>query len=158
MALGVLRPIPTRLIRSKKCGYVEVQKRRLFPIELSREVHKVLSSKQPALFEIPFTAAMESALNEIAVGQRESKAYLKAFCSRSILSLVKPSFRQWLRLDPARKRHARPPHAPTGKRLAPRRATTPGQKRRARRAGRAQALPGSNQLIPTFSRYVTAIT
>ena len=63
----------------KKRGYVEVQKRRLFPTELGREVHAVLSSKLPGLFEVPFTAAMESALDEIAAGQRESKAYLKAF-------------------------------------------------------------------------------
>ncbi len=63
----------------KKRGYVEVQKRRLFPTELGREVHTVLSNKLPGLFEVPFTAAMESALDEIAAGQRESKAYLKAF-------------------------------------------------------------------------------
>ncbi len=63
----------------KKRGYVGVQKRRLFPTELGREVHAVLSSKLPGLFEVPFTAAMESALDEIAAGQRESKAYLKAF-------------------------------------------------------------------------------
>jgi DNA topoisomerase-1 len=63
----------------KKRGYVEVQKRRLFPTDLGREVHTVLSSKLPGLFEVPFTAAMESALDQIAAGERESKAYLKAF-------------------------------------------------------------------------------
>jgi DNA topoisomerase-1 len=63
----------------KKRGYVEVQKRRLFPTELGREVHTVLATRLPGLFEVPFTAAMESALDEIAAGEREGKAYLKAF-------------------------------------------------------------------------------
>jgi DNA topoisomerase-1 len=63
----------------KKRGYVEVRKRRLFPTELGREVHTVLATRLPGLFEVPFTAAMESALDEIAAGEREGKAYLKAF-------------------------------------------------------------------------------
>jgi DNA topoisomerase-1 len=71
----------------KKRGYVSVQKRRLIPTELGKEVHQVLANKLPGLFEVPFTAAMESALDEIAAGQRESKAYLKAFWSQ-----VSPKF------------------------------------------------------------------
>ena len=71
----------------KKRGYVSVLKRRLIPTELGKEVHQVLSSKLPGLFEVPFTAAMESALDEIAAGQREGKAYLKAFWSQ-----VSPQF------------------------------------------------------------------
>ncbi len=71
----------------KKRGYVSVEKRKLIPTELGRAVHQVLDSKLPGLFEVPFTAAMESALDEIAAGQRESKAYLKAFWSQ-----VSPQF------------------------------------------------------------------
>jgi DNA topoisomerase-1 len=63
----------------KKRGYVNIQKRRLIPTALGKEVHQVLSSKLPGLFEVPFTAEMEAALDEIAAGKRESKAYLKAF-------------------------------------------------------------------------------
>jgi DNA topoisomerase I len=63
----------------KKRDYVAVQKRKLHPTDLGREVHGVLSSKLPGLFDVEFTAQMESALDEIAAGQRESKAYLKDF-------------------------------------------------------------------------------
>ncbi|MDQ7035632.1 MAG: DNA topoisomerase [Anaerolineae bacterium] len=66
----------------KKRRYVTVQKRRLIPTERGKEVHQVLSTKLSGLFEVPFTAEMESALDEIAAGKRESKAYLKTFWSK----------------------------------------------------------------------------
>lgn len=66
----------------KKRRYVEIQKRRLHPTDLGKEVHQVLSDKLSGLFEVPFTAQMETALDEIASGERESKAYLKAFWSQ----------------------------------------------------------------------------
>lgn len=71
----------------KKRRYVKTQKRRLHPTELGKEVHQVLSSKLSGLFEISFTAQMETALDEIASGQRDSKTYLKSFWSE-----VKPLF------------------------------------------------------------------
>jgi DNA topoisomerase I len=66
----------------KKRGYVTVEKRRLIPTALGKEVHQVLSTKLAGLFEVPFTAEMETALDEIAAGQRESKDYLKTFWSK----------------------------------------------------------------------------
>ena len=66
----------------KKRGYVTVEKRRLIATELGKEVHQVLSTKLAGLFEVPFTAEMEAALDEIAAGQRESKDYLKTFWSK----------------------------------------------------------------------------
>ena len=71
----------------KRRNYVSIQKRRLIPTELGKEVHQVLSSKLPGLFDVTFTAEMESALDEIAAGQREGKTYLKVFWSR-----VSPQF------------------------------------------------------------------
>jgi DNA topoisomerase-1 len=71
----------------KKRDYVKVEKKRLFPTDLGREVHGVLASKLPGLFEVPFTAQMEAALDEIAAGERESKVYLKSFWSQ-----VSPKF------------------------------------------------------------------
>lgn len=66
----------------KKRRYVSVQKRRLIPTTLGEEVHHVLSEKLPGLFEVSFTAEMESALDEIAEGQRDAKDYLKKFWSQ----------------------------------------------------------------------------
>jgi DNA topoisomerase-1 len=81
---GVGRPstYAQTLATLKKRAYVSIQKRRLIPTALGKEVHQVLSSKLPGLFEVPFTAAMEAALDEIAAGKRESKAYLKTFWSQ----------------------------------------------------------------------------
>jgi len=78
---GVGRPstYAQTLATLKKRDYVKVQKRKLHPTELGREVHQVLSSKLPGLFDVTFTAQMEAALDEIATGQREGKVYLKDF-------------------------------------------------------------------------------
>jgi DNA topoisomerase-1 len=78
---GVGRPstYAQTLATLKKRDYVAVQKRKLNPTELGREVHQVLSSKLPGLFDVAFTAQMEAALDEIAAGQREGKTYLKDF-------------------------------------------------------------------------------
>lgn len=66
----------------KKRGYVSIQSRKLAPTALGKEVHQVLSSKLPGLFEVPFTAQMEAALDEIAAGRQEGKTFLKAFWSQ----------------------------------------------------------------------------
>jgi DNA topoisomerase-1 len=78
---GVGRPstYAQTLATLKRRDYVKVQKRKLHPTELGREVHQVLSSKLPGLFDVTFTAQMEAALDEIAAGQREGKVYLKDF-------------------------------------------------------------------------------
>lgn len=63
----------------KKRGYVEVNKRQLAATTLGKEVHDVLDSKLKGLFEVPFTAQMETALDDIAAGKQNSREYLKAF-------------------------------------------------------------------------------
>lgn len=63
----------------KKRGYVSVEKRKLASTALGQEVHEVLNSKLPKLFDVTFTAEMESSLDKIAEGQVESVAYLKQF-------------------------------------------------------------------------------
>lgn len=63
----------------KKRGYVEVNKRQLASTALGKEVHQVLDSKLKGLFEVPFTAQMETALDDIAAGKQNSREYLKAF-------------------------------------------------------------------------------
>jgi DNA topoisomerase I len=59
--------------------YVQVDKRRLFPTDLGKEVNGVLVSKLPSLFEVGFTAQMESTLDKIAIGEQNGRDYLKAF-------------------------------------------------------------------------------
>jgi DNA topoisomerase I len=63
----------------KKRAYVQVEKRKLASTALGKEVHEVLNSKLPRLFEVDFTAHMETSLDNIAEGKLESIAYLKSF-------------------------------------------------------------------------------
>jgi DNA topoisomerase-1 len=63
----------------KKRGYVQVEKRKLASTALGKEVHQVLNGKLPKLFDVDFTAQMESSLDNIAEGKLESVAYLKSF-------------------------------------------------------------------------------
>lgn len=63
----------------KKRGYVQVEKRKLASTDLGKEVHSVLNSKLPSLFDVAFTAQMETSLDNIAEGKLESLAYLKSF-------------------------------------------------------------------------------
>lgn len=66
----------------KKRGYVANQNRKLAATELGREVHQVLATKLPGLFELSFTAQMETSLDEIAVGKQNGRDYLQAFWSQ----------------------------------------------------------------------------
>jgi DNA topoisomerase-1 len=66
----------------KKRGYVANQNRKLAATELGREVHQVLATKLPGLFELSFTAQMETSLDEIAVGKQNGQDYLQAFWSQ----------------------------------------------------------------------------
>jgi DNA topoisomerase-1 len=63
----------------KKRNYVQVEKRKLASTSLGKEVHQVLSDKLPKLFDVAFTAQMETSLDDIAEGKVESRAYLKGF-------------------------------------------------------------------------------
>jgi DNA topoisomerase I len=63
----------------KKRGYVEVERRKLTATALGRSVHSVLQQKLPGLFEVGFTAQMESALDDVALGKRDGRGYLKDF-------------------------------------------------------------------------------
>lgn len=63
----------------KNRGYVAVEKRKLAPTALGKEVTQVLVSKLPTLFDVNFTAEMETALDNIAAGKQNGRDYLKAF-------------------------------------------------------------------------------
>ena len=116
----------------KKRGYVEVRKRRLFATDLGREVHRVLSDKLPGLFEVPFTAAMETALDEIAAGQRESKTYLKAFWQQVSPQFGETVIQAVVTARPGAKTTRSPPRAGTKTARSP----SPGSGRRTTRSVR----------------------
>jgi DNA topoisomerase-1 len=63
----------------KQRGYVTIQSRKLAATPLGQEVHQVLSTKLPGLFEMAFTAQMETSLDEIAAGKQNGRDYLQAF-------------------------------------------------------------------------------
>jgi DNA topoisomerase-1 len=63
----------------KQRGYVGVLNRKLTATALGKEVHQVLDSKLQGLFEVEFTAQMETKLDEIAAGKQNGRDYLKAF-------------------------------------------------------------------------------
>jgi len=63
----------------KARGYVELVKRQLKTTPLGQQVLRVLLDKLPGLFDVDFTAQMETALDDIAAGKREERAYLKGF-------------------------------------------------------------------------------
>jgi DNA topoisomerase-1 len=114
---GVGRPSTYAQIIStlKKRGYVEVEKRKLFPTSLGKEVHQVLADKLPKLFDVPFTAEMEAALDEIAEGKRESRDYLKGFWSQ-VSPLFGESVIQAVVAQKASRASSSPNATPTGKR------------------------------------------
>lgn len=66
----------------KRRGYVKIEKRKVQASDLGREVHAVLDGKLKGLFEVPFTAQMETKLDEIASGKQDGIAYLKQFWSQ----------------------------------------------------------------------------
>jgi DNA topoisomerase I len=63
----------------KQRGYVAILNRKLAATALGQEVHQVLSTKLPGLFETVFTARMETTLDEIAAGKQNGRDYLRAF-------------------------------------------------------------------------------
>ncbi|HEX2906715.1 MAG TPA: type I DNA topoisomerase, partial [Phototrophicaceae bacterium] len=73
----------------KQRGYVAVVNRKLAATALGQEVHQVLSTKLPGLFEMSFTAQMEAALDEIAAGKQNGRDYLRTFWAQ-----VSPLFGQ----------------------------------------------------------------
>jgi DNA topoisomerase I len=73
----------------KQRGYVDVLNRKLTATALGKEVHQVLSTKLTGLFEVPFTAQMETKLDEIAAGKQNGREYLQAFWTQ-----VSPLFGQ----------------------------------------------------------------
>ncbi len=73
----------------KQRGYVAILNRKLAATALGQEVHQVLSTKLPGLFETTFTAHMETTLDEIAAGTQNGREYLQAFWGK-----VSPLFGQ----------------------------------------------------------------
>ncbi len=63
----------------KNRDYVAIEKRKLTATALGKQVTGVLVSKLPKLFDVTFTAQMETALDEIAAGKQNGRDYLKAF-------------------------------------------------------------------------------
>jgi DNA topoisomerase-1 len=63
----------------KNRGYVVLEKRQLHATPLGQQVTQVLVGKLPQLFEVGFTAQMETALDDIALGKQNGRDYLKAF-------------------------------------------------------------------------------
>jgi DNA topoisomerase-1 len=50
---------------------------------LGEQVNRVLAEHLPLLFAVDFTAGMESALDEIATGKRDGRAYLLDFWAQA---------------------------------------------------------------------------
>ena len=73
----------------KQRGYVAILNRKLAATALGKEVHQVLSTKLPGLFETSFTAGMENTLDEIAAGKQNGRDYLRGFWTQ-----VSPLFGQ----------------------------------------------------------------
>ncbi|MEO8612182.1 MAG: type I DNA topoisomerase [Chloroflexota bacterium] len=73
----------------KQRGYVAISNRKVAATALGQEVHQVLSTKLPGLFEMSFTAQMETTLDEIAAGKQNGRDYLLAFWTQ-----VSPLFGQ----------------------------------------------------------------
>jgi DNA topoisomerase I len=78
---GVGRPstYAQTLATLKARGYAVVEKRKLVSTPLGQQVLQALQQRLPGLFEVDFTAQMETALDEIAAGQRDGRAYLRDF-------------------------------------------------------------------------------
>jgi len=78
---GVGRPstFAQTIATIKKRSYVEVEKRQLRATSLGKQVNQVLITRLPGLFEIAFTAQMETALDEIAAGKKNGRDYLRGF-------------------------------------------------------------------------------
>jgi DNA topoisomerase-1 len=79
--LGIGRPSTYALIISTLLNrkYVEKIDRRLHPTELGRTVNRLLVSNFPDIFNVKFTAQMESELDKIEAGEKDSLQVLRDF-------------------------------------------------------------------------------
>ncbi|MEC9487743.1 MAG: type I DNA topoisomerase [Prosthecochloris sp.] len=59
--------------------YVELQKRKIIPTELGRDVSTILVANFPDLFNVSFTAKMEDELDRVAAGKDEYEEVLDSF-------------------------------------------------------------------------------
>ena len=78
---GIGRPstYASTLATLKKRGYVALEKRKLTVTPLGEQVVGVLLKHLPNLFKVSFTAEMETALDEIALGKQNGQTYLQTF-------------------------------------------------------------------------------
>ena len=82
-SLGIGRPSTYSSIVStiEDRGYVELKERRLFAAALGINVNKILTANLPEFFDVKFTAAMESELDEIADGNKKYLDVMNEFYS-----------------------------------------------------------------------------
>lgn len=59
--------------------YVELQKKKIIPTELGRDVSTILVANFPELFNVKFTALMEDELDKVASGDDDYEQVLEAF-------------------------------------------------------------------------------
>lgn len=65
-----------------KHGYVTRERKTLFPTDLGKQVVSILVGRLPSLFEVGFTAQMESELDRIEAGEVDWIGFMDAFYSR----------------------------------------------------------------------------
>ncbi len=82
-SLGIGRPSTYSSIVStiEDRGYVELKERKLFAAALGINVNKILTANLPEFFDVKFTAAMESELDEIADGNKKYLDVMNEFYS-----------------------------------------------------------------------------
>lgn len=80
-ALGIGRPSTYALIVGTIMDrkYVEQRERKLYAMQLGREVNKLLTANFPDIFNVKFTAKMEDELDTIASGKRNYETVLDDF-------------------------------------------------------------------------------
>ncbi len=78
---GIGRPSTYATIFStlQERRYVELQKKRIIPTELGRDVSKILIANFPDIFNVAFTAHMESELDKVAAGEDDYEEVLDSF-------------------------------------------------------------------------------
>ncbi|HHE31525.1 MAG TPA: type I DNA topoisomerase [Chlorobaculum parvum] len=78
---GIGRPSTYAAIFStlQERRYVELQKKKIVPTELGRDVSKILVANFPDLFNVKFTAEMEDELDKVASGDDEYEKVLDSF-------------------------------------------------------------------------------
>jgi DNA topoisomerase-1 len=78
---GIGRPSTYATIMSTlvERNYVEIRDRRIFPTELGKDVSKILVANFPELFNVEFTAKMETDLDKVATGEDDYEKVLDKF-------------------------------------------------------------------------------